>query len=1138
MHLLVADHRSLDEAEVAEDLGQSAADVVFLSFSDSDLAAFARAYRSLGEAAPSLRLANLNRLKHPYSVDLYLDRVARHARIIVVRLLGGLDYWRYGTDELAALGRRPGGPRIAIVAGDARADARLSEASSLAADDLDRLWRWFQHGGGENMASAAVFVAGQAGMARPLPWVEPQPIGAFGRLVSSCRSDRGANAARGLQAGGDRPLALVLIYRSIVAADDTAPFPLLADALLERGMAVETHYVTSLKDGNVINELSAFLHLARPDVILNTTAFSARLDNGGSVLDLADAPVIQAMLSTSSREAWLASNRGASAADLAMNVVLPEIDGRIISTAISFKARLAPDPDFEFSAEVHAPDAAQVSHVADLAAAWVQLRAKPRASRRLAAILSNYPAKAGRTGYAVGLDTAASVRAIAKVLADAGYTVGGLPEDIIAALEDRSGVAARVTARLGLPEYRELFAALSKTFRDSVVAAHGAPEADDAVEGGAFALPILRAGRLIVALQPDRGAAAARKSDSHDTNRPPRHAYVAFYLWLRHVEAIDALIHVGTHGTLEWLPGKTVALDAASAPRAVLGPVPIVYPFIVNNPGEAAQAKRRIGAVTLGHLTPPLIEAGLSGEVAEIEALLDEYAQAQTLDRRRAEMIAPAIVDKARASGLAEEIGLRSEMSEGEALRLIDARLCDIKEMRIGDGLHIFGRAPEGEAARANAAFLAEAAGTTPDLAAGLIRASAEAERAGLIAALDGRFVPPGPAGAPSRGRLDVLPTGRNLHAIDPRAVPSPTAAEIGRRSASEVMRRHAQDHGDWPRAIVVDLWGSATMRTGGDDLAQALALMGVRPEWERATGRVVGFEILPEARLEFPRIDVTLRISGLFRDVFPSQIALFDQAAAAVARLEEPDDVNFLAALRRATGTVGPRIFGAAPGGHGAGDLTRRLLVEEDVTRADLGEAYLASTSHAFSAEGAVPSDDFRDRVAGAEAYVHGQDLADTDILAGNAFLDYEGGFAAAAASLGADPALYHLDATRPDKLVVRRLKDEVARALRGRAANPRWILGQMRHGHRGAAEIAEAVEAALGFAVAADAVTSRQFDLLFDATAGDDAVRQFLIAANPLAAGAIARAFERAATRGLWVSRRNSTAQALAEMGREAAP
>ncbi|MDR3373838.1 MAG: cobaltochelatase subunit CobN, partial [Ancalomicrobiaceae bacterium] len=517
---------------------------------------------------------------------------------------------------------------------------------------------------------------------------------------------------------------------------------------------------------------------------------------------------------------------------------------------------------------------------------------------------------------------------------------------------------------------------------------------------------------------------------------------------------------------------------------------------------------------------------------------LDEYSQAQTLDRRRAALIAPVIIEKAQASGLAQEIGLRPEMNEGEALRLIDARLCDIKEMRIGDGLHVFCRGETGAAAATNAQFLAEAAGTTVAAAEVLIRRSAAGERSGLLAALDGRFVPPGPAGAPSRGRLDVLPTGRNLHAIDPRAVPSPTAAEIGRRAALEVMRRHAQDHGDWPRAIVIDLWGSATMRTGGDDLAEALALMGVRPAWERATGRVIGFEILPEARLEFPRVDVTIRISGLFRDVFPAQIALFDRAAAAVAALDEPDEVNFLAASRRANGAFGPRIFGAALGQHGTGDLSRRLLTEDGVTRADLGEAYLASASHAFSADGATPSEDFRARVAASEAYVHGQDLADTDILAGNAFLDYEGGFAAAAAHLGAEPALYHLDGTRPDRLVVRQLKDEVARALRGRAANPRWIEGQMRHGHRGAAEIAEGVEAAFGFAVTADVVSSRQFDLLFDATAGDDHVRSFLVSANPLAAQAIARAFERAAERGLWVSRRNSTATILAELRQERTP
>lgn len=1119
MHLIVEDTRSLDAAEIAEDLGQSAADIVFLSFSDSDLAAFASSWSSLGETGASLRLANLNRLKHPFSVDLYVEKTIAAARVVIIRLLGGLDYWRYGVDECAAIARARG-IRLAIVPGDYREDGRLDVASTFDKPDLRRIWQWFQAGGPENIRSAVAFALVATGLpdACPTDWHEPVAVGPFGALEAACIGE-----ARGLKAGSDRPLALVLLYRSIVAAADTAPFPVLAEGLAARGMNVATRFVTSLKDPSVVAELGDFIEAARPDVIVNTTAFSAKLDDGSTVLDRADCPVIQAMLSTASREAWEASGRGLSAADLAMNVVLPELDGRIISTAISFKAQLALDPALEFTRLTHQPEPDRIALVAERAARWARLRAMPNAEKKLALILSNYPAKAGRTGYAVGLDTAASARAIAGDLRAAGYAIGDLPEDVIGTLEGRASDASASDIRLPLDTYRRLFARLPEAFRASVIAIHGEPAGD-------VSFDVIEAGNLIVALQPDRGRPEARKDEAHDLTRPPGHAYIGFYLWLREVVGIDALIHLGTHGTLEWLPGKAVALDQASGPEAVLGPVPVLYPFIVNNPGEAAQARRRIAAVTIGHLTPPLVEAGTHGDVAEIEAWLDEYAQAQVLDPKRAVRLAEAILDRARGCGLAAEIGIAPDSEPGEALQRLDARICDIKEMRVGDGLHVFGRMPDDAARETTIASLAALSGHSHQEIADIVDLSASGEMAGLLAGLEGRFVPPGPAGSPARGRLDVLPTGRNLTSIDPRAIPTPTAWEIGQHSAAELMMRHAQDHGDWPKRLVVDLWGSATMRTGGEQLAEALALLGVRPEWEAATGRVTGFTILPGAKRDFPRVDVTLRISGLFRDVFPGAIALFDEAVQAVAGLGENAADNPLTELGK-SGRI-ERIFGSVSGSYGAGGLASAAIADGEIERAALGEAYIASATHAFSAAGEALSGGFASRVETAEAYLHTTDLADVDLLSGDAFVDHVGGFAAAAHALGTKAAVYVQDATDPSRPKTRTLAEDLSRTIRARAANPRWIEGQMRHGHRGAAEIAESVEATYAFAVTSEAVTSSQFDVLFDVTLGSDVVRTFLGEQNPLALQAIATAFDRAQRRGLWSSRRNSTGRILAEL------
>ncbi|MGE0235615.1 MAG: cobaltochelatase subunit CobN [Methylocystis sp.] len=669
------------------------------------------------------------------------------------------------------------------------------------------------------------------------------------------------------------------------------------------------------------------------------------------------------------------------------------------------------------------------------------------------------------------------------------------------------------TTDFPLAAYCALLSTLPAPFIESVNAAWGAPQDDPAVIDAVFRFSCLEAGKLVVALQPDRGARTDRYETYHDIQRPPRHAYVAFYLWLRHVRNIDALIHLGAHGTLEWLPGKSVMLSERCAPEVVLGPTPLIYPFIVNDPGEAAQAKRRTGAVTIGHLTPPLVNAELFDAAAKIETLLDEYATASALDARRAQLIAGAIVDEAERSGLASECGVSRHMAVDETLTRLDAWMCDLKEMRIGDGLHVFGRAAENSDA---------------DPARD---ACARAERKALIAALASRFIEPGPAGAPSRGRADVLPTGRNLYCIDPRHAPTQTAYDIGRRAAAEVMTRHAQQHGEFPRRLMLDLWGSATIRTGGEDFAQALALLGVAPHWDTASARVIGFEILPQPRRDFPRVDVTLQVSGLFRDMFPNLIALFDDAVRAVAALDEDAEDNPLKAaddLRR--------IFGAADGTYGLG-VSDRALRGDWSNRDDLGRAYLSAAGHAYDRAGdskqAVAV--FSARVVAADAHIHVQDMAEVDVLIGPAFADFEGGFAAANALLGGDADLLHLDTTRPERLRARALKDEIARVLRMRLANPQWLQGQMRHGHRGAGEIAETIDNLYAFAATSGLISDAQFDLAFDATLGDDATREFIAAENPRALEAIARIFSEALARGLWMTKRNSVRDALSNVERQ---
>jgi cobaltochelatase CobN len=1088
MHLPPRDLHRLDEGEAAIDLEQTPAEVVFLSFSDSELRLLAALREQRGEGGASLRCASIARLKHPFSVDLYFEKVVSHARLVVARLLGGKDYWPYGVEELARLARAKNFA-LALVPGDGIEDPRLAAASTLQPESCARIWAYFDRGGPENLAGFLDYADALVG--RSASWREPVALAAAG-CYEAARRD-GASETR----------ALIVFYRSAYLSGDTAPILALADALAARGASVEAIYVTSLKEGESEAFAREALKAFTPDVILNTTAFSAR-GAKGSVLDLADAPVLQAALATSTKEAWERSPRGAGGADLAMNIVLPEVDGRIFTRAISFKDQAQAFAASEFEAPRHAPEPSRVAFVAALAANWARLRHKPNAQKTLALILSDYPARRGRGGYAIGLDAQASAHAIVAALDDAGYDVGAAHElrasggalGLIRTLEE-----GRRFTELSLRRYRALFAALPENFAQSVEARWGAPQDDPACVDGAFRFSCIESGKLLVAFQPDRGARAERRESYHDGEAAPRHAYVAFYLWLRNIRRIDAMIHLGAHGTLEFLPGKSVMLAPDCAPEALLGPTPLVYPFIVNNPGEAAQAKRRLAAVTIGHMTPPLEEAQLYDDAARLEQMLDEYAQAATLDPRRARRVAGAVLDEAERCGLAQECGVTRETDELAALARLDAWLCDVKELRIGDGLHVFGRAEGAEPMR---------------------ELCAQSERTALLAALSGRFVEPGPAGAPSRGRRDVLPTGRNLFCIDPRHAPTRSAYDIGRRAAQEVMTRHAREHGDWPRALVLDLWGSATIRTGGEDFAQALALLGVEPLWDDATGRVSGFEIVSAVRRDFPRVDVTLHVSGVFRDMFPGLIALFHDAVHAVAALDEDEAFNPLTGFR---GGALERVFGAAQGSHGLG-LSETLQRGAWETREELGAAFLDAAGFAYDREGeSHPArESFALRIAGADALVHVQDMAETDLLAGSAFAEFEGGFCAANRALGGAASLTHVDLTDPARPRPRSLESEVARVLRGRLANPRWLSGQMRHGHRGAAEIAEAIDNLYAFAALGRLVSDAQFDIAHRATLGDAEVLAFLERENPRALEAIGRVFNEALARGIWRSRRNS--------------
>jgi cobaltochelatase CobN len=1074
MHGGYRDSYALDETATAYDLEQTPADLVALSFSDSDLGAFAAGWHRANGTLPTLRLANLVALRHPMSVDTYIDATLSDARGILIRLIGGESYWSYGLPQVRDLAQRRG-IALAVLPGDGRDDIRLDAFSTLPVSTLRRLSALCDAGGALAAQAALAQLALAAGLyAGPVQGE---------KIIPDCGWYDPARGVVTEPASTGRPLVVVTFYRSYLTAADTEPVDALIGTFRSRGYDAIGLFVPSLKAQAAAVWTRDALRKLAPVAIVNATAFSARGDDGTSPLDAQGCPVFQIALSTARKRDWAASDRGLSSADLAMHVVLPELDGRIFAGVTSFKSPGKRDPDLQFSRFAHRADSGRIEAVADRVVGWHRLATTPAPLRKLALVLSTYPGRADQMAHAVGLDALASTEAMLSDLAADGYAIA----------EDAPLASELLSRTLAWPlhEYRAALARLSEPLQTALAAAWGEPEDDPAVHNGAFHFVALHRGHALVALQPERGDVSSRDTEYHDLARTPRHGYVAFYLWLR-AQQIHALVHVGAHGTLEWLPGKSVALSESCWPGALTAELPVIYPFIVNDPGESAQAKRRIGAVTLGHLPPPQLASAMPAGLLRLEQLLDEYSTADGLDPARRVRLVATIRAEAQSAGVEQDLGLTATSTAAEAITRIDRFVCDIKASQFGDGLHVYG----------------QGAG----------------EREGLLTALAGRRVAAGPSGSPARGRSDVLPTGRNMFSVDPRAVPSRSAHAQGVKLAEELLRRHLQDHGDWPRALVIDLWGSATMRTAGEEFAMALHLAGLAPRWHAGSERVNGIEVVPPALLRRPRIDVTLRVSGLFRDVFPNLPQLFEAGAAALAGDGAPDDSNPYA-------TVAPRVFGPRPGIYG---LAMGAALEDYSAegRATLGEAWLTGSEWAIDAQGNSRQDRaaLETRVLAADGFVHVQDLAESDLLLASDYATHEGGFAAAVARLGGDaPPLYHLDTTQPDAPRSRTLPEEIARVVRARAANPAWASGMMRHGFRGAAELTTTLDNLAAFAHLTRDIPHHLFDLYYDATLGRSDLVDFMARENPAALAALRARFEALRKAGLWSTRRNSIAMQL---------
>ncbi|MGA4846139.1 cobaltochelatase subunit CobN [Streptomyces sp. G5(2025)] len=1162
------------------------------------------------------------RFANPSRLDLAeLPALLEGADLVVVRLLGGVRAWQDGLDQLTASGLP-----VVVLTGEQAPDAQLMASSTVPVGIAAEAHAYLAHGGPANLEQLARFLSDTV-LLTGHGFDPPAPAPSWGPLERAARDIEG-------------PTVAVLYYRAHHMSGNTAFIDDLCGAIEDAGARPMPLYVASLRapEPELIDAL-------RPADAIVTTVLAAggtkpaEASAGGDdeswdagALTGLDVPILQALCLTGSRSAWEENDEGVSPLDAASQIAVPEFDGRLITVPFSFKEI---DED---GLPAYVADAERAARVAGIAVRHARLRHIPAADKRLALVLSAYPTKHSRIGNAVGLDTPASAVALLRRLIAEGYDFGpteeipglvsGDGDELIRALIDAGGhdqdwlteeQLAANPVRIPAADYKRWYATLPQELRDSVEQHWGPPPGemfldrsrvgDGGDPEGDIVLAALRRGNLLILIQPPRGFGENPIAIYHDPDLPPSHHYLAAYRWIAAPAAdggfgADAMVHLGKHGNLEWLPGKNAGLSAACGPDAALGDLPLIYPFLVNDPGEGTQAKRRVHATLIDHLVPPMARADSYGDIARLEQLLDEYAQISSMDPAKLPAIRAQIWTLIQAAKLDHDLGLEDRPDDDgfdDFLLHVDGWLCEIKDMQIRDGLHVLGTAPAGadrvnlvlailrarqiwggttalpglrealgldesaatrvsadeaeEKARALVQAMDDAdwdlsavpAGQSEQVAAILEFAAREvvprlegttAELDNAVRALDGRFVAAGPSGSPLRGLVNVLPTGRNFYSVDPKAVPSRLAWETGEALADSLIERYKNDNGDYPTSVGLSLWGTSAMRTAGDDVAEAMALLGVRPVWDDASRRVTGLEAIPYEELGRPRIDVTLRISGFFRDAFPHTIGLLDDAVRLAASLDEPAEHNYVRAHaqadlaehgdeRRAT----TRIFGSRPGTYGAGLL--QLIDSRDWrTDADLAEVYTVWGGYAYGRglEGRPARAEMETAYKRIAVAAKNTDTREHDIADSDDYFQYHGGMVATVRALrGTAPEAYIGDSTRPETVRTRTLVEETSRVFRARVVNPKWIEAMRRHGYKGAFELAATVDYLFGYDATTGVVADWMYDKLTETYVLDPTNRQFLQENNPWALHGIAERLLEAESRGMWAKPDPAVLEAL---------
>ncbi|MCU1592771.1 MAG: Cobaltochelatase, partial [Frankiales bacterium] len=1157
--------------------------ILLLSTSDTDLLSARASGANYALAAPGR-----------FDLDDLPGMVAA-ADVVVVRILGGRRAWT-GLDVVLE-GERP----VVVLTGEMTPDAELMEASTVPIGVAAQAHDYLAQGGPANLAQLHAFLSDTI-MLTGIGFEPPVQLPSWGPLVRTAKNEKG-------------PVVGILYYRAHHVAGNTAFIEALADAVEAQGGIPRAFYAASLRtpEDELLQALEGVDALITTVLAAGGTrpalASAGEDDEAWDVGALAgfDVPILQALALTSSRATWVEGDEGLSPLDTATQVAIPEFDGRIITVPFSFK-----EVD-EDGLTVYVPDLERCARVAGLAVSHGRLSHLDNADKHIGIVLSAYPTKHSRIGNAVGLDTPASVVRLLKAMEGSGYDVGDLPgyaeqdgDALIHALIAAGGqdpdwlTEAQLQGnpiRIPAAAYRSWFSTLPLDFQEGVEKAWGPAPGDLYVDrstdpDGEIVVAALQSGNVTLVVQPPRGFGANPVAIYHDPDLPPSHHYLAAYQWLSSTFHADALVHVGKHGNLEWLPGKALGMSASCGTDAALGNLPLVYPFLVNDPGEGSQAKRRAHATLVDHLVPPMARAESYGDLARLEQLLDEHANIAAMDPAKLPAIRAQIWTLIQAARLDHDLGLDDRPHDTEFddfLLHVDGWLCEVKDVQIRDGLHVLGQAPTGEArallvlailrsrqlwsGKRSLPGLRQALGlddetlvstdqfeeqakalvldleahdwdadriahlTGDETVADILRFACEEvvprlakttdELTNVLHALDGGYVPAGPSGSPLRGLVNVLPTGRNFYSVDPQAVPSKLAWETGQAMAESLVERYLSDHGAYPTSVGLSAWGTSAMRTSGDDVAEALALLGIRPVWDEASRRVRSLEPISTEELGRPRIDVTIRISGFFRDAFPHVVAMLDDAVQLAAGQDEPDELNYVRAhvqqdtrehgdARRAT----LRVFGSRPGAYGAGLLP---LLDAGNWRddKDLAEVYAVWGGFAYGRglDGVPARPDMESAYKRLSVAAKNVDTVEHDILDSSDYLEYHGGMVAMARALtGKAPEAYIGDSTNPDRVRTRNLVEETSRIFRARVVNPRWVEAMRRHGYKGAFELAATVDYLFGYDATTGVVTDHMYETLAQTYVLDETNREFLQTSNPWALHGMTAKLLEAVDRGMW--------------------